>query len=136
MSTDSFRLKIVTPEGLALDEQVSSATLPSAQGEIGILPQHIDYNGLLGVGLLTYSKVGAANLGKAVVCGGFCQFGDGTLTVLADSADLAENIDPSKYGIDRTELQKVIEQEDTQSQKWQLAKDRLSRIEAIDRMVA
>lgn len=136
MSTDSFHLKIVTPEGLALDEQVSSVTLPSSQGEIGILPQHIDYNGLLGVGLLTYSKVGASTVGKAVVSGGFCQFGDGTLTILADSADLAESVDPSKYAIDRAELQKVIEQEDTQSQKWQLAKERLARIEAIDRIVA
>jgi F-type H+-transporting ATPase subunit epsilon len=136
MGTDSFQLKIVTPAGVALDEEVVASYLPTVQGEIGVLPQHIDYNGLLGVGLLSFTKVGATQTEKVVVSGGFCQFGNGTLTILADTVDFASSIDTAKYSAKRAELQKLIEHEDCQSQQWQVAKERLARIEAIDRLIA
>lgn len=136
MSTDAFQLKVVTPSGIALEEQVASASLPTVHGEIGVLPQHIDYNGLLSSGLLTFTKAGSTQPEKVVVCGGFCQYGDGTLTILADTVDFAGSVDTAKYGAERAELQKIIEHEDSQSHQWQVAKERLARIEAIDRLIA
>ncbi|NDC39337.1 MAG: ATP synthase F1 subunit epsilon [Proteobacteria bacterium] len=136
MGTDSFQLKVVTPAGIALEEEVTTASLPTVQGEIGVLPQHIGYNGLLGVGVLSYCKVGSTQFDKVVVSGGFCQFGDSTLTILADTVDLPGTIDSAKYGAERAELQKIIEVEDSQSQQWQVAKEQLARIEAIDRLIA
>lgn len=136
MGTDSFQLKVVTPSGVALEEEVTYAALPTVQGEIGVLPQHIDYNGLLGVGLLSFTKAGAQQPEKVVVCGGFCQFGDGTLTILADTVDFPGSVDTAKYATERAELQKLIEHEDSQSNQWQVAKERLARIEAIDRLIA
>ncbi|HCB22910.1 TPA: F0F1 ATP synthase subunit epsilon, partial [Candidatus Daviesbacteria bacterium] len=35
-----LHLKIVTPEKLLVDEEVSQVNAPTEQGEIGILPNH------------------------------------------------------------------------------------------------
>lgn len=87
MSADSFRLKVITPEGVALDEQVSSATIPTSEGEIGVLPKHARYCGLLGNGPLSYLKQGSATSENFTVHEGFCHFVDDTLTILADSVE-------------------------------------------------
>ena len=135
MGTDSFQLKVVTPSGVALEEEVNSVSLPTTQGEIGVFPQHIDYNGLLGVGVLSFTSAAGGETKKVVVAGGFCQCGDSTLTVLADTVDFADSIDTAKYGADRAELQKLIDHEDSQTPQWQVAKERLARIEAIDKLI-
>ena len=41
MSTKQLKLKIVTPEKLVLEELVESVTLPTLEGEITILPEHV-----------------------------------------------------------------------------------------------
>ena len=140
MCADSFKLKVVTPSGVALEEEVTSVSLPTTQGEIGVFPQHIDYNGLLGVGILSFTTTSNpenapnSKANKVVMAGGFCQCGDGSLTVLADTVDFQDSIDTAKYDADRVELQKLIDHEDSQSTQWQMAKERLARIEAIDRL--
>jgi len=41
MSTKQLKLKVVTPERLILEELVDSVTVPTTEGEIGILPEHV-----------------------------------------------------------------------------------------------
>ena len=41
MSSKKLKLKIVTPERLVLEEEVDQVTLPTTEGEITILPDHI-----------------------------------------------------------------------------------------------
>jgi F0F1-type ATP synthase epsilon subunit len=86
MSADTFQLKVITPEGVALDERVLSATVPTSEGEIGVLTLHTRYCGLVGNGKLSYAKVGGANE-SLVVHEGFCHFIDDSLTILADSVE-------------------------------------------------
>src|SRR5215831_14826437 len=38
---DAMKLEIVTPEGVAFSDKVDVVTLPGAEGELGIYPQHI-----------------------------------------------------------------------------------------------
>jgi F0F1-type ATP synthase epsilon subunit len=49
-----FRLKIFTPAGLVLEDSAREVKLPTEAGEIGILPQHARYCGILGNGQMEY----------------------------------------------------------------------------------
>lgn len=136
MSAEYFTIKILTPAGLVLEERVREVKLPSSQGEIGILPHHVKYTGLLGVGILEYSAEGAGEKKRLVVCGGFCTFSNDTLTLLTDAVDLPENVDRSLYAKNRDDLRKLIQSEDTQTAQWLISKEKLSRIEALDTLLA
>ena len=89
---NNFRIKVFTPAGLVLSEETDSVKLPSSNGEIGVLPQHTKYAGLLGSGTLEFStEIGVK---KINISGGLTQFANNTLTVLADSVDLNQKISP------------------------------------------
>ena len=131
---DSFKLRIVTPVGVAVEADVSSVTIPSTEGEIGILPHHCQYTGLVGIGILTYNSTDGATV-RIAVSGGFCQFVGDTLTVLADASYAADTVDRAHYATERNDLQKIVDVEDTQSSAWIVAREKLSRIEAIDSLL-
>lgn len=40
---NTFKLQIVTPEGLMTDDEVQSVTVRTASGDVGILAGHADY---------------------------------------------------------------------------------------------
>ena len=123
---------VVTPMGVAVEEQVVAVTVPSIDGEMGILPGHTQYAGLVGTGVLSFQKSENSPSERMMVSGGFCQFGNSSLTILADMCVSAEAIDRQHYAANRAELQKIIDTEDSNSQAWISAKEKLSRIEAID----
>lgn len=49
---DTFKLEIVTPEGLIFDGDVHTVTFPGAEGEFGVLPEHASLVSLLGTGVI------------------------------------------------------------------------------------
>ena len=81
---DSFKLRIYTPAGLLHEEVVTAVTLPSSTGEIGVLPKHCKYTGVLGSGNLNYT-LPSGDKKKITLAGGFCTFNMDTLEVLADA---------------------------------------------------
>ncbi len=87
-----FTLKIITPEKLVLEELVLQATLPVIRGEVTLLANHIPYIGALKNGgeILIKTEEGEKLL---AISGGFIEFHNNVLTILADSADRAEDID-------------------------------------------
>ncbi len=135
-TTESFELKIYTPAGLVLKEQVTAVNLPSTNGEIGILPHHTSYTGTVGTGVLQFTTVGSNQAQRMVVSGGFCTFTDHSLVVLADSVDTPTGINRDTYAAKRQELTKAIESGTSYEPEWHLAKENLARIEAIDRLLA
>lgn len=84
--------KLVTPERTIFQEDVLSVTLPTEDGEITILPGHID--------LVSKLKPGVAELRRpdgsfdeVAVSGGFIQVLNGSrITVLADTAERGEEL--------------------------------------------
>lgn len=80
----SYLLRLLIPEGLVKEAKVLGATLPTADGEIGILPGHADYLALIGKGTLTLSKEDGEKE-KFQISGGFCRVEKGICEVLADS---------------------------------------------------
>lgn len=87
----AFQLRIVTPKQQLLDEQVREVTAPGTIGEFGVLPDHITFLTSLEIGSLSFrTERGARTL---AVRGGFAEVANNVMTVLADDAVFAEDID-------------------------------------------
>lgn len=85
-------LKIVTPERLVLEEMVDQVTIPTTEGEVTILPEHIPVVATLASGDVV-AKVGDEYVPMAA-SGGFLEVKNGTdgNTEVAILADFAEHV--------------------------------------------
>ena len=85
---NTLKLEIVTPEAVALSEDVEMVTLPGVEGELGIYPQHVPLMTQIVPGLVI-AKKGAQEFALAVGEGLVEITGDrvSLLTGLAISAD-------------------------------------------------
>lgn len=86
-----LHLKIVTPEKLIFDEEVSQVNVPTELGILGILPNHSALMAKLVPGELMIKKGGKNE--SLAVGGGFLQVTGNTLTVMTDLASYAADID-------------------------------------------
>jgi F-type H+-transporting ATPase subunit epsilon len=89
-----MQLKLITPERQVLDTQVEEVYAPGVAGEFGVLPGHITFMTALTVGVLRYKTQGREHF--VCVSGGFVEVLNDTVTVLADTAEPAEEIDPER----------------------------------------
>lgn len=87
----SLLLEIVTPDKLVLSETVDYVGAPGYEGEFGILPNHIPFLSALAIGSLYYKSGGKTN--HVFISGGFAEVSDNKVSVLAEAAELAEDID-------------------------------------------
>src|SRR6266545_2151360 len=86
-----LQLDIVTPERLAYSDQVDEVIAPGSQGELGILPHHAPLLTTLGSGELRIKKGGAEE--SFAIIGGFLQVRPDRVVVMAETADMASEID-------------------------------------------
>jgi F-type H+-transporting ATPase subunit epsilon len=82
---------IVTQERTVFSEQVDAVNLPSPEGRMGILPNH-----MVMLTALTFGEVVVRRGGEEeyfAIGGGFAEILPQKVTILADSAEFAEEID-------------------------------------------
>jgi F-type H+-transporting ATPase subunit epsilon len=103
----SIQLEIVTPERLAYSDQVDAVVLPGSEGELGVLPHHAPLVTTLGIGELRIRK-GTAEESFAIV-GGFLQVRPDKVVVMAETADMASEIDLEKAQEARREAEQALE---------------------------
>ena len=82
---DTFQLELVSPERLLLSRQVEMAVIPSAEGEMGVLPGHAPMVVALRGGVISVRENGAESE-RLFVAGGFAEVLPDRCTVLADEA--------------------------------------------------
>lgn len=93
--SEKLHLKIITPERVLFDGEVDEVLLPGSDGQLGILPHHVPLLAALGVGELMLKK--GNEWESFAVLGGFVEVrSDGSVSVLADAAEHAEEIDELK----------------------------------------
>jgi F-type H+-transporting ATPase subunit epsilon len=102
-----IQLEIVTPERLAYSDEVDSVVLPGSQGELGVLPHHAPLVSTLGVGELRIRKGGQEE--AFAIVGGFLQVRPDKVVVMAETADLASEIDVAKAEEARREAERALE---------------------------
>lgn len=101
-----LKLEIVTPERRILDAEVDSVTVPTATGEAGILPNHAPLVSALKPGVVSYTAKG--NSDKFAITGGFVEVSSNRVSVLADNAEGADEIDVAAVKADREAAEKAL----------------------------
>src|SRR5271169_5981854 len=97
MLPDALELIIVTPVRELLRETVVEVQLPGADGYLGVLPGAAPLITELGIGELTFhSKGGSAASDPIAIIRGFAEVLPGRVTVLAETAELASEIDVAR----------------------------------------
>ena len=102
-----IQLEIVTPERLAYSDMVDSVQVPGSEGELGVLPHHAPLVSLLGIGELRIRKGGAEE--SFAIIGGFLQVLPDKVIVLAETADMASEIDLERAQEARQSAEKALE---------------------------
>ena len=86
-----MRLEIVTAERVVYSEDVSVLVAPGEAGELGILPSHAPLLTTLAPGEMRVTKDGEETY--MAVSGGFLEVIGNRVTILADTAEQADEID-------------------------------------------
>jgi F-type H+-transporting ATPase subunit epsilon len=102
-----LQLEIVTPERQVYSDTVDSVQVPGSEGELGVLPHHAPLVSTLGVGELRFRKEGIEE--SFAIVGGFLQVRPDRVVVLAETADLASDIDLEKAQEARREAERALE---------------------------
>lgn len=102
-----IHLDIVTPERLAFSEDVDSVQVPGIEGELGILPHHAPLLSTLGLGELRIRRGGTEE--SFAIAGGFVQVRPDRVVVMAETADLASEIDLERAQEARREAERALE---------------------------
>ncbi|MGM9926183.1 MAG: F0F1 ATP synthase subunit epsilon [Bacillus sp. (in: firmicutes)] len=87
----TIEVNVVTPNGPIYNGEVEMVSTKAQSGELGILPGHIPMVAPLRIGAVRLKKGG--NTEYVAVSGGFLEVRPDKITILAQTAELAEHID-------------------------------------------
>ncbi|CRK82643.1 F0F1 ATP synthase subunit epsilon [Neobacillus massiliamazoniensis] len=87
----TIKVSVVTPDGPVYDADVEMVSTKAQSGELGILPGHIPLVAPLAIGSVRLKKDGKTEL--IAVSGGFLEVRPEKVTILAQTAEKAEDID-------------------------------------------
>ena len=91
---DRLSLELATPTRMVVAETVDEVVVPGSEGYFGVLPGHAPLLATLGIGELTY-RIGREERHVAV-SGGFAEVRNDKVIVLADTAELPQDIDRAR----------------------------------------
>jgi F-type H+-transporting ATPase subunit epsilon len=91
---DTIQLEIVTPERLVVNEAVDYIEIPGKTGYLGVLPGHAPLISELAAGELTYRMGNQTK--RVAVAWGFAEVLQARVTILAEAAEKAEEIDTAR----------------------------------------
>jgi len=88
----TFQLDIVTPEKTIYSGDVEQVQAPGADGGFGVLSGHQPMLAALAIGQVVFTQADGTDQ-KLAVSGGFANVSREGMTVLAETAEMAEEID-------------------------------------------
>lgn len=95
MASKTIHFEIVTPERVVLREEILQVSVPTATGEITVLPDHLPLVSLLQPGVIEIKRAGGQAEVMAV-SGGFIEVMKDKVVILADTAERAEELDEAR----------------------------------------
>jgi F-type H+-transporting ATPase subunit epsilon len=137
MNDKTLKLKIATQERLVEEREIEKITIPTTCGVITVLKDHIPLISTICPGILSIVDKNGEEIEMAV-SGGFLELHDNELTILADTAERAEEIDieraeearkraaeaksAQRKSMDETQFATIISKIDKQMARIKLAK--------------
>ena len=134
MPVDTLQLILVTPERRLVDEAVDEVQLPGFEGYLGILPGHAPLLTELGVGEMSYSRDKETRY--ATVIGGYAEVLPGRVTVLAEIAERAEEVDVTRAKAAQERAEKRLTKTGDPDTDWNRATASLKRALVRQQVVA
>ena len=90
-------VQIVTPDGLIYDHHAAFVSVKTIDGELGFLPRNINTIAVLEVDQVKVRRVDDdKHIDWIAVNGGIIEIADNVITIVADSAERARDIDISR----------------------------------------
>lgn len=90
----SFKLQIISPERVFLDDDVEMVEVRTSEGDIGILKDHIPLTSVIVPGVLTIHKDGGTKI--AAIHDGFLEILKDKVIILAEACEWPEEIDVNR----------------------------------------
>ena len=105
---DTYKIEIVSPEKVIFSEEnVEETVLPSYEGEMGILKDHIPIISFLRPGIVKILK-SSENVNSFFVQDGIVEFYNNNLTILSSKIINIKNLNKEKIDQLITEIEKIL----------------------------
>ena len=138
--SETLKLEVVTPERKIIDDQATEVQVPGRDGYIGVLPGHAPLITELAVGEIAYRDAsGAAK--RLAVAWGFAEVLPNKVTILAEVAERAEDIDVNRAQAAKTKAESQLntgsdEQKAAAQSELERAQNRLSVADKLNSQMA
>ena len=129
-----MRFRLVTPSRELLDTEVEEVYAPGVLGQFGVLPLHANFLTALEPGELRYRANGRDHY--VAVSGGVCEVLDDVVTVLADAAEPAGEIDVARARAAEQRAAAELDASDAESPEGLAARAALERAQNRIRVAA
>ena len=129
---DTYKIEIVTPEKIIFsDDKVLEVILPSYEGEMGILKDHISIISFLRPGIIKILK-SSENINSFFVQDGIIEFYNNNLTIL--SSNIINIKDFNKDNIDQLiiETEKILNNETLDDDNRYLANHKINALRSLN----
>lgn len=93
MALADFEVRVVTPDGEAFSGRTTSVVVPGVDGYFGVWRGHAPLIAGMDIGLVLIMGAPDRVVYVVAVSGGFVEVKGGAVTILAESAELGEEID-------------------------------------------
>ncbi len=103
-----FHAQLLTPEGPLFEGKVESVQVPGVKGSFQMLYNHAPVVSALGIGKISI-QTGQNEEIIYAVSGGFVEMSNNQCTLLAEKAELANEIDTAEARKERNKLKKHLE---------------------------
>jgi F-type H+-transporting ATPase subunit epsilon len=103
---DTIQLEIVTPERLVVDDTADYIEIPGKTGYVGVLPGHAPLITEVSIGEIHYRKGPVMN--RLAVAAGFAEVLPNKVTILAETAEKAGEIDVSRAQAARQRAEEAL----------------------------
>ena len=129
---DTYKIEIVTPEKIIFsDDKVLEVILPSYEGEMGILKDHISIISFLRPGIIKILK-SSENINSFFVQDGIIEFYNNSLTILSNKIINIKNF--NKDNIDQLiiETEKILNEEKLDDDNRYLANHKINALRSLN----
>lgn len=128
---NTVHVNVVTPDGAAFEGDARMVIAKSVTGELGILPKHIPMVTPLDVSVL---KLRHEDGGRTLIAisGGFMEVRPDTVTILAETAEMADKIDYDRASAAKIRAERRLQ--DTKLSELEFRRAELALKKAINRL--
>ena len=124
---NTFKLKIMSPDGIFYDGDAYQLSLRAVDGEVAVFADHIPYLTAVGLGECRVYTESGAEPKRAACCGGMLTFMDNEALLAPTTFEWADKIDVARAEAAREKAEKVLHDKNASDTDLRLAEAKLHR---------